>query len=78
MLGVKCIKIKPNNPTDKLLYKCATSKWRPAWAEIGATKTCLPLIYKDIAEDVDNFEIRDDDVYVISHPRTGKLFFILT
>jgi len=36
----------------------------------------LPACHSRFAERIENFEVRDDDVYVMSYPKTGKLLSI--
>lgn len=34
--------------------------------------TWLPNSYQDVKESIHNFEMRDDDIWVCSFPKTGK------
>lgn len=35
----------------------------------------MPPQYKNLAQQILDFEVREDDVWVISYPRTGKIFY---
>lgn len=67
----KCVEIKPNNPTDRLLYATFTCEFIKGYVEIGGEKICMPLAYKAIADEIENFEVRDTDIFVASHPKAG-------
>lgn len=63
--------INPTNDIDRLLYKHGTSEYNKQFIEIGEEKTVMPIAYLKIAEKIENFEIRDTDVWVITYPKTG-------
>lgn len=70
MNDVKCVVIEPNNEVDKVLHEQFTSGPQK-WIEFGEHKTFLPAKYVKIMDDIDNFEVRNDDVFVVAHPRSG-------
>lgn len=76
MSAVKFVKIEPNNRVDQLLYKYCTSKWRPAWAEVGEMKTCLPIMYGGVSQKIEDFDVKNDDLLVIGYPRSGMFLFL--
>lgn len=42
--------------------------------EVNPGKCILPPKYKDLGERVRNMEVRSDDVWLVSYPRTGNNF----
>lgn len=40
--------------------------------EVNPGKCILPPKYKDLGQRIRNMEIRPDDVWLVSYPRTGK------
>ncbi|KOC59245.1 Sulfotransferase 4A1 [Habropoda laboriosa] len=61
--------IESNNDLDKILRENFTSEFRKGY--ITVTNVCLPSRYDEFAEVIENFEVRDDDVWVCSFPKTG-------
>lgn len=43
--------------------------------EVNPGKVLLPPEYKDCGERIHNLEIREDDVWLVSYPRSGKFPF---
>lgn len=43
--------------------------------EVNPGKCILPPKYKDLGERILNMEVRPDDVWLVSYPRTGKNVF---
>jgi len=41
---------------------------------VKPTNCILPAIYKNSLEDIRNFEVRQDDIFLISNPKCGKFF----
>lgn len=39
---------------------------------IGEDRTCMPETFLNYVERIKNFEVRNDDVWVASYPKTGK------
>ncbi|XP_018321161.1 amine sulfotransferase [Agrilus planipennis] len=55
--------------SDDILDKKWVNTFRKGYVSVkGVT---LPLRYKDLAEDIENLEVYDDDVWVCSFPKTG-------
>lgn len=63
--------IKPENEIDKMLYEF-THLYRTGYIEIGEEKTVMPLGYKEVAEEIENLEVKDSDIIVASYPKTGN------
>lgn len=64
--------IEPTNEIDKIVCDFSTDL-RKSYIEIGDDKIVMPSRYIEIANDIENFEVRDTDIFVASHPKTGKL-----
>lgn len=75
-MSFRCTRLEPVQELDKLLYKSKTRK-DEAFVEIGEEKLILPIRYVDVADEIENMEIRDSDVFVTSHPRSGKSFCLI-
>lgn len=57
---------------DRLAVETLTEKARTNYVWINGVY--LPEEYKKIADAVENFEVRDDDVWVCSFQKSGKFF----
>lgn len=40
--------------------------------EVNPGNVVMPRIYRDIGDQVLNFDVRHDDIWMISYPRTGN------
>lgn len=69
----KCKVIQPNTEIDRLLYEKFTNQFRKGYVEVGEEKICMPVAYKEIADEIENFEVRDSDIFIASHPKTGTV-----
>ncbi|XP_015173286.1 PREDICTED: amine sulfotransferase-like [Polistes dominula] len=58
-----------NVTLDRILKEKFTSEFRSGYVTVK--DVCLPERYKHFAEEIENFEIRDDDVWVCTFPKTG-------
>ncbi|XP_043276423.1 luciferin sulfotransferase-like [Venturia canescens] len=54
---------------DRLLRETFTNEFRTGY--INLKGFCLPAYYKKFANSIENFEVRDDDVWVCSFPKSG-------
>lgn len=54
---------------DRLLCEKFTSEFRTGYITIDGI--CLPEYFQEFAERIKNFEIRNDDIWVCSFPKTG-------
>lgn len=43
-----------------------------AWLEFNPGKCVMPAVYTDIAQEVLDAPVREDDVWLVSFPRTGE------
>lgn len=55
----------------RLLKENFTSVHRPGYKRYNGV--CLPYCHDDYANQIENLEVRDDDVWVISYPKTGTI-----
>jgi len=58
----------------------ALSEWYPSYkcgfVKIGQKKWFLPYDYVEEGDNIYNFEIRPNDTWIITYPRSGKLFLL--
>lgn len=65
--------IEDETEEDRMLNTLLTSPFREKYVEIGEEKFVLPIYFKENWEGVVNkFEVRDDDVFILGHMKTGK------
>lgn len=78
-MSTAIIPIDPITGTEeeKLLYKEFTSSMRLGYVSVGNEGYILPSRYSEIHQKVKDFQIRDDDVFVSSFPKTGEFFFTI-
>lgn len=55
---------------NRILREKFTSEFRTGYVTVNGV--CLPEYYLEFADSIDNLEVRDDDVWVCSFPKTGK------
>lgn len=58
---------------DRLLREKCTSEMRTGYITVGGV--CLPEYYREFADRIENFEVRDDDVSLCGFPKPGKFYF---
>lgn len=74
----KYSEVKPDNEINKLLYDKFTYPIKDKWLEVGEGKTLLPSKYFErLAKEIENFDVRDDDIFVVSFPRSGRKMLFL-
>ncbi|XP_044731509.1 luciferin sulfotransferase-like [Chrysoperla carnea] len=74
MSTIKYQKIDPNNsndPIDKKLYKYLINDFRKGYIEVTDKKYVFTQYYTEFIEKIENFEVYDTDIFVMSHPKTG-------
>ncbi|KAF5280174.1 hypothetical protein FQR65_LT15037 [Abscondita terminalis] len=64
-------KIEGKNDIDRLLNEKFVCEVRSGFVEVGVDNFCVPVYYEKYKERIDDFEVRDSDVYVVAHPKTG-------
>ncbi|XP_044739367.1 luciferin sulfotransferase-like [Chrysoperla carnea] len=71
---VTVTKIDPqitNLKSDENLLKYFTCDFRKGYIEVTNKKFVLPQYYLEFMDKIDNFDVYDTDVFVVSHPKTG-------
>ncbi|XP_052131395.1 luciferin sulfotransferase-like [Frankliniella occidentalis] len=56
----------------RLLQEYFVSAFRKGYVQCGDKKVAMPVRYADLAQPILDLPIRDDDVWVVSHPKTGE------
>lgn len=75
-MSVNCKRIIPTSTYDNMLYKYITNEYRKSYVEVGPNKIIMPEYYSKIADSIDNFEVRNSDIWIVTHPKTGKSIFL--
>lgn len=70
-MSARCKIIQTDREIDKVLYNNVT-KYNNGFIEIGEERIVMPIKYLDLADGVENFHVRETDIFVASHPRTGE------
>jgi len=60
-----------DNEVSDILNKCFVTSFRNGY--IKANDVVLPVYFKKFGQRIQDMEIRDDDVWVCSYPKTGYL-----
>ncbi|KAF2893638.1 hypothetical protein ILUMI_12539, partial [Ignelater luminosus] len=63
---------KLNDEIDRIIGKEISSKFCEKYVMIVKDRTVLLSLYLQHAEEIKNFEVYDDDVWVLSYPKAGK------
>ncbi|PSN58315.1 hypothetical protein C0J52_00108 [Blattella germanica] len=56
---------------DKLLNEYFMPGFRKGYVRMGPNKVVMPIYYLEFVDRIENMEVRDSDVWVVSHPKTG-------
>jgi hypothetical protein len=71
-MGPQFIPVESNSELDRLLNEQFMPPFRKGYVRVGPNKVLLPLYYLDYAERIEGMEVRDSDVWVVSHPKAGR------
>lgn len=61
---------------DRLLNEFFKPSFRKGYVRVGPNKVLMPVYYLKFADRIENMEVRDSDVWVVSHPKTGSRLFL--
>lgn len=61
----------PNTEQNEIFNILYMSNLHTGCIEFG-DKIVMPAKYKNIMYEIENFEVRDTDIWIISYPKTGK------
>jgi hypothetical protein len=59
---------------DRLLNQFFMPSFRKGYVRVGPNKVLMPVGYLEFADRIEDMEVRDSDVWVVSHPKTGRPF----
>jgi hypothetical protein len=60
---------------DRLLNQFFMPPFRKGYVRIGPNEVLMPVRYVEYADRIEDMEVRDSDVWVVSHPKTGRLLY---
>jgi hypothetical protein len=64
---------------DRLLNQFFMPPFRKGYVRVGPNKVVMPVHYLEFADRIEDMEVRNSDVWVVSHPKTGRpLYRVLT
>ncbi|KAF5307977.1 hypothetical protein FQR65_LT06545 [Abscondita terminalis] len=66
------IKIIGNDSSLGQIFNDSYLTKRQHYVEVGPDKVVLPGKYEEFYDCIDNFEVRDDDVFICAFPKTGS------
>lgn len=66
-------KIGNDTEIDHILNRDFITVFRSGYVEVGEDNFCLPIYYEDYEEAIRTFKVRNDDVFLCGHPKTGML-----
>lgn len=61
----------------KILVRDFMPLLQKGFIRYGPEKVVMPEYYLAFSEAIEKFEIRIDDICVISHPKTGEMVFVI-
>lgn len=74
----KFIPLEPDTDMNKLFHKYFVNDYRKGYVQVGEKKVILPKLYEKIADKIENLEIRDSDVWIVTYPKSGKYLAYFT
>lgn len=70
----QCYKLLDDSIADRLdRFYNKTNKF----IEVNPGNVIMPMNFRDLGDQIQNFEVHQDDMWMISYPRTGKTTNIL-
>ena len=72
MVEYEAIDLESDSEISQILKKDFLASFRKGYGRFGPEKCFLPERFKDFVDDILNMEVYPDDVWLISHPKTGK------
>ena len=77
MLQFELISKNPVSEVDQILNKYFLSQFRTGYGRFGPINTLMPGRFKDFVERIFNLNVLPDDIWVVSHPKTGKILLFI-
>lgn len=74
-MSSESIQVEPLKDDDLVMrerQKCGKPWMLFGEIAVGAHKTILPQSYLKYGQEIRNMEVRPEDIWVISHPRSGE------
>lgn len=65
-------KNKHNDEIGNIIQEEILTRFCERYIMVGKDSTTLSCLYLQYAEAIKNFEVYDDDVWVLSYPKTGR------
>ena len=66
------VRVTADTEQDRLLNEFFMPGFRKGYVRLGPNKVVMPIYYLKFSDRIENMEVRDSDVWVVSHPKTGK------
>lgn len=60
---------------SRILYRDATTPFRKSFITVGEDEMSIAISFEKYVEEIKNLEVYQDDVFVVSFPKTGKFYF---
>lgn len=73
MTKLRVERIATDDEIGKVIHEKIVCDYCQSYVLVGDERTCIPEQYLQFADEIANFEVRNDDIWVASYPRTGKV-----
>ncbi|KAF2886189.1 hypothetical protein ILUMI_19984 [Ignelater luminosus] len=63
--------VTDNDEIGRIIHKQILNEFCTGYILVGEERTCIPKYYLRFADEIKNFEVKDDDIWVTSYMKTG-------
>ncbi|KAF2888820.1 hypothetical protein ILUMI_17353 [Ignelater luminosus] len=71
MTKLKVERISTDDEIGRAIHEKIVCDYCQSYVLVGDERTCIPEQYLQFADEIQNFEVKNDDIWVASYPKTG-------